>query len=256
MKITVNVPSCRRPKVETLKYIPFARVYVDHKEYDDYSRENPGAEIIPCEEGIQGNLCRIRNHIIRTEFEAGVECVIIVDDDLQHLARFSDKVKRIYKPEEIMPLFQKCAILALDMGVFFWGVNCNKDPQSYREYTPFSTVSYIGGPFQAFMQGNTLFYDERLSLKEDYDMTLQQLNRYRCVLRFNYLSYTVRQSEQPGGCAVYRNYEEEERQLNLLVKKWGPDIVKKDKADRSHKSKKRRKRLDYNPVIRVPILGV
>ena len=36
MKISINCPSYKRPKVETLKYLPFCKVWVDNKEYDDY----------------------------------------------------------------------------------------------------------------------------------------------------------------------------------------------------------------------------
>ena len=119
-----------------------------------------------------------------------------------------------------------------------------------------TVVSYIGSPFSVFLKGNECIYDERLPLKEDYDMTLQQLNKYRYVLRVNKFFYQVRQSEQEGGCAVYRNYDEEEKQLRMLQRKWGIDIVKEDKNLRSHNIKREKKRIDYNPIIKVPISGV
>lgn len=34
MKVSVCCPSYKRPRVETLDYIPYCRVYVDGKEYD------------------------------------------------------------------------------------------------------------------------------------------------------------------------------------------------------------------------------
>ena len=40
MKISVCCPSYKRPKVETLDYLPFTKVYVDNKEYNDYIKEN------------------------------------------------------------------------------------------------------------------------------------------------------------------------------------------------------------------------
>jgi hypothetical protein len=45
-----------------------------------------------------------------------------------------------------------------------------------------------------------------------------------------------------------RNAKEEEKQFNILQRKWGSKIVKEDR-----KSSKKRKILDYNPVISVPI---
>jgi hypothetical protein len=139
----------------------------------------------------------------------------------------------------------------------FWGININPDKQCYRENLPFSFLNFIGGPFQAVLKSNKCRFDERLPLKEDYDFTIQNLNKYRRVLRINRYFYEAKQSQQAGGCACYRNAETEESQFVELQKKWGSNIVKRDScADRSHKSIKGRKMEDYNPVIRVPIKGV
>ena len=137
-------------------------------------------------------------------------------------------------------------------------MNVNYDRQCYRENTPFSTISYIGGPFQVFLRGNECFYDEALPLKEDYDMTLQQLRRHRIALRLNKYFYRVKQSEQVGGCATYRNLDKEREQLETLRRKWGARIVRFDFSDRSHKGVKSRNAvfIDYNPVIKSPIRGV
>jgi hypothetical protein len=256
VRISVNIPSYKRHIVETLKYIPFAQVWVDEGEADAYITQNPKAQIVVCKKGIQGNLCRIRNHILRSEFARGIDCVIIVDDDMKGIFRFEGKKPVMYETKQLKGLFQKCAFLAREWGAKFWGLNVNRDKQVYREYTPFSTTSYIGGPFQAFLKGNECYYDEALPLKEDYDMTLQQLNKYRLVVRFNYMFYDVRQSEQEGGCATYRNYDREEKQLLALQKKWGSEIVRIDSANRSHNLKKEKVRIDYNPIIKVPIRGV
>lgn len=44
MKIVVCSPSYKRPKVKTLEYLPFCRVYVDEKEVSQYQKENPRSE--------------------------------------------------------------------------------------------------------------------------------------------------------------------------------------------------------------------
>jgi len=258
MKISVCAPSYRRPEVLTLRYLPFCRVYVDPAEAADYRAANPGAAIVECAPGIQGNLCRVRNHILECEFAAGADVVVLIDDDMSGVSYFEGR-KRIHDvpASGFLPFIEKFSVMARDLGASLWGVNVNPDPQCYRDCTPFSTVSYIGGPFQAFLSGGDCRYDERLPLKEDYDMTLQQLNRYRVVLRVNKFFYRVKQSEQAGGCAMYRNLAEERRQLELLQKKWGKKIVRFDTADRSHKSKKNRTvTFDYNPIIRPPIRGI
>lgn len=233
-------------------------MYVDHKEYDEYVENNrESSNIISCEEGIQGNLCRIRNHIMSKEFNEGADVVLIIDDDMKGIYYWEKNQKNLVKEKDVLNFIWKHSILAMDMGVYFWGININQDKQIYREYTPFSFLSYIGGPFQCFIKGGGIQYDEGLPLKEDYDMTLQQLNRHRRVLRLNKFFYIVKQSEQSGGCATYRNSKREMEQLEALQKKWRDKIVKKDINKRSHNLKvDTRAHEDYNPIIKVPIKGV
>lgn len=98
--------------------------------------------------------------------------------------------------------------------------------------------------------------DKRIPLKEDYDMTIQQLNKYRRVLRLNKFFYIVKQAEQIGGVAQIRNFKNEQKQLSLLQKKWGSEIVRIDNNNRSHNLTKEKNKIDFNPVIRVPIKGI
>lgn len=262
MRISVNAPSYRRPNdVKTLAYLPFTRIWVDGKEYDGYKASYPDADIVSCPEGVQGNLCRVRNYILKQEFERGMDVVLIIDDDLNRLERFDyDKasgygyVRTKVETDEFLGMVEKYSIMAMDLGAKFWGVNCNGDYMAYRHNTPFSTTSYIGGPFQCFLKGNRCWYDEKLPLKEDYDMTLQQLNMERVVLRVNAYHYVCKQSEQAGGCATYRNRQREEEQLYALQRKWGSAIVKIDQSNKGKSGKAHR--LDYNPIIKCPIKGV
>jgi hypothetical protein len=85
-------------------------------------------------------------------------------------------------------------------------------------------------------------------------MSLQQINMERVILRVNAYHYICKQSEQKGGCAAYRNRQKESEQFDLLRKKWGGAIVKVDTTNKGKTSKE--KRLDYNPIIRIPIKGV
>jgi len=255
MDIRLVCPSYKRPnKVDTKKLYPFIRVYVDPAELEAYQKGNPELTIIPCAPGVQGNIARVRNHMLEREFSDGADVVAMIDDDNSGIYYWENKIKT--PVQDLLAFIEKYSIVASEWGAKFWGVNVNFDKQSYREYTPFSTLSFVGAPFHVFLKGNRCFYDERLPLKEDYDMTLQQINTERIALRVNKAFYVTKQSENVGGCATMRNHQREMEQLALLQKKWGKDIVKVDKNDRSHKSSKKKTRVDYNPVILVPIKGV
>jgi hypothetical protein len=144
MKITVNAPSYRRPNgVDTLLYIPWCKIWVCETEIEAYRKANPKAEIVKVKKGIQGNLCRIRNHILDSEFAAGVDAVCLIDDDLRRIEYF-EKCKRVQlKTENIDFFLRKYSLMANELGAKLWGINCSYDKQFYREYTPFSMVAYI-----------------------------------------------------------------------------------------------------------------
>lgn len=263
LNISVNIPSYKRADdVKTLNYLPFAKVWVDNKEADEYRKNYPNTQIISCPDGVQGyGVPKVRNYIMRTEFEKGADVVVIVDDDLSYLERFEREkntnfgYKRIkLETEEFAEFVEKYSVMARDLGAYFWGVMPNADSQCFRHMTPFSTISYIGGPFQVFLKGNDCFYDENIPLKEDYDMTLQQLNKHRFVFRVNMYHYICKQAENIGGCATIRNREIEKENNLLLQKKWGGGIVRFDNSNKGHT--KKIKLEDFNPIIKVPIMGV
>ena len=262
MKISVNAPSYKRANdVKTLSYLPFCKIWVDGKEYEDYKRNYPDADIQRCADGVQGNLCRVRNYILRTEFERGMDAVLIIDDDLIAIERYEADGENGYlnkkvSADEFFLFLEKYSQLCKDFGFKFWGLNCVKDQLAYKHSVPFCTTKYIGGPFQCFLKGNRCFYDEALPLKEDYDMTLQQLNLERGCLRVNAYHYVCYQSVNVGGCASYRNRQREMEQFKLLQKKWGGQIIRVDEGNSRKNKKKEQKYQDYNPILKTPIRGI
>lgn len=257
MDVSVCVPSYKRPKVETLDVYPHCRVYVAESEFAAYRASNGvGADIVAVPDEVQGNLCRVRNYILDAEFGSGTDGVLIIDDDMSSVCRFEavqakhglfGYQRKDLNEAELLAFVRHGFELCDEWGFKFWGVNCVSDPRSYCAYTPFSTNEYIGGPFQAHLK-NPLRYDERLPLKEDYDMTLQHMNKYRGALRFNMYHYYCKQSDQAGGCAQMRNIARERQQFDALQRKWGDKIVKHDGLSK--------KAFDYNPKVNIPIRGV
>lgn len=246
MRVKFFAPSYRRPyKSDTQKLYPFVRLVVKESEAEEY-RAN-GNEIVVCPDGAQGNLCRARNWILDNLFE-NADCLVLLDDDCRGIARWEKQKKVRFVGEDLIEFCEQSAILCEDWGFRFWGLNCVPDKGAYREHTPFGTLQYIGGPFQAHLAGTEIRYDENLPLKEDYDITLQHIHRYGGCLRVNYAHYEVKQAEQTGGCATYRNTEREKQQLEALQRKWGESVVTVDASSR--------RGFDFNPILKVPLRGV
>ncbi len=260
-EILICCPSYKRAQqVDTLKYLPNIVVYVADKEGGAYRYFNPQAHIRVMPDNIQGNIARVRNWIL--DQNPG-RTVCIVDDDLQFIGLHeAGEQKKLENEQQVRQFIAKYTRIAQELGTPLWGINVNMDKQCYREYTPFSFTSVVLAPFMVHIKPECRF-DESMPLKEDYDFCLQTLNRHRKILRVNKYHYLTKQGGaatgrgQTGGCGSMRSLDEELRQLKLLQKKWGSDIVKVDglEKSRSHKSQKE-KRFDINPVVRVPIGGI
>ena len=251
MDVKIYCPSYKRADT-CFTHVGLPQVtYVVHEDEADAYLKNHD-KVIGVSSENQGSYPKACNYILRNNRD---KRIVIMDDDVSGIFRFVNRKPKKLNCEQVDDFIYKASNLVEEFGAKYWGVNIIQDKQAYVEYTPFSTVSYCGGPFQGFVY-NDLLFDEEMLLKEDYDMTLQQLNKYRKVFRFNMYHYVSKQSNNVGGCATYRNFEEESYRLSRLQKKWGSHIVQVDVNNRSHNLKKKKKKFDYNPIIRPPIKGV
>jgi hypothetical protein len=248
MKIEIFSPSYHRPdSCTTQEYLPLCTYVVARSEKRDYVRA--GRRVIAVPNAVQGNVSRVRNYILDN-----FNPVLILDDDIRRFGRWNNQENQKLTTDEAMEFVEHAFILARQLGARMWGMNLLPDKGAYREYTPFAFRSVVLGPVQGFVNMD-LRYDESLPLKEDYDLSLQVLNKYRRTLRFNMYHYVCDQHSSVGGCATYRTMERERKQFYLLQKKWGSDIVQIDRQG-GQVNQKKRTNWDINPVVRVPIHGV
>jgi hypothetical protein len=246
MKVKFFAPSYKRPeKSITQIHYPNVKLVVRESEADAY-REN-GNDIVVCPDSAQGNLCRVRNWILDNLYD-DADCIVIIDDDCSYIGRWEEQSQIKFNMNDLEEFSENIANITKEMGFHFWGLNCVTDKGAYREYTPFGTLQYIGGPFQAHLKTSEVRYDEELPLKEDYDITLQHIHKYGGCLRVNFAHYNVKQAEQEGGCATYRNLDKEKQQFFALQKKWGKDVIKRDKQSK--------RSFDFNPIMKTPIKGI
>lgn len=246
MKIKYFAPSYKRPQksITQITY-PDVTIVVCESEAEDYIKN--GNDIIVCPDNVQGNLCRVRNWILDNNFD-DCDFIVLLDDDCSGVCRWENQELKTFSHDEFKKFCEQSSELCNELGFRFWGVNCVQDKGAYREYTPFGTLQYIGGPLQVHKKNSEIRYDENLPLKEDYDITLQHALKYGGALRVNYANYKVKQSEQVGGCASYRNLDYEKEQFYSLQRKWGKDVVYRDK--------KSKRSFDYNPIIKIPLKGI
>ena len=75
-----------------------------------------------------------------------------------------------------------------------------------------------------FVKPCDVFFDEKLSLKEDYDYTLQHLQKYGNCFRYQKYLFTFDHYTNKGGAVDYRTNDEEQKTIRYLMSKWGDKI--------------------------------
>lgn len=242
-------PSYKRADgVKTHKIIPNVIYCVHEFEAKEYIDRGYTVEKIPDQ--LRGNIAVVRNYIKKELI--GKEGLMI-DDDIEALKIYTGyKGNPVQKSIENVPKFIEDGFqLCKEFGCTLWGLNIVGDKGSYREYSPFSLTNTISGSFMGFVNNN-LEFDENLPLKEDYDFCIQVLNKHRKLLRLNFASMVKKDHGNLGGCADYRTRQREIEQMEMLEKKWGTKIIKRDKIKRG----KKKVIHDINPIIKIPIKGI
>jgi len=200
---------------------------VREEELDKYSDLIKDVDLIPIPQGKVSNISNTRNWILENK---RTDYVVMVDDDMTSFNWMLHRHNKKLNPDDIDTIIQQMFLLAEECQAGIWGVNLLEDPKAYRINNPFSFNQIILGPFCAILDTDVR-YDETLSLKEDYDFSLQQLKKHKIILRVNFLNYIVDHGELEGGCQTYRNREKEIEQNKLLQLKWGSKIIRPNTAN-------------------------
>lgn len=247
--VKVFIPSYKRAgKVKTLNTCPSATLVVAESEAEAYAAVYPNVWAIP--DDIQGNIARVRNYILDN---AECDAVCMMDDGIASFGVFGGGPEFGYnrkklRGSEFEEFLCRYTGLCDDLGLHLWGVNIQAANGLYHQAEPFSLTKIVLGPFSVHV-GSPIRYDENLPLKEDYDLFLRHMQVYRGVLRVNAAWYANSGSSGAvGGCADMRDIDEERREFTELQRRWGSSVVKMDKTSR--------REFDFNPKIKVPIMGV
>jgi hypothetical protein len=75
-----------------------------------------------------------------------------------------------------------------------------------------------------FIKPNDLRFDTALTLKEDYDYTLQHLKKYGNCFRYQKFIFEFEHYKNKGGAVDYRTEQEEKKNIMILKSKWGDKV--------------------------------
>lgn len=245
MKICI-ISYGRAREVITADWLKSAEIVVpksQEKEYKEFNH-NP---ITAIPDDWDGNCAKKKNAVLK--LYPG-ENITILDDDIKYVGYYQEVKMHIAPEDYFIEFLEDMFSLAKEMKTIQWGVNVQSDKKFYREYSPFSLSSVVLGPWTNIINTDPLIkFDESIWLKEDYDLCLQVMNKYRKVLRNNKWFYVSKHITNTGGLSGKRNQEEETRQTLEFQKKWGSRIVKvKRRTQGGNRT--------INPIVESPIRGI
>lgn len=231
MRIEVAIPTYRRPVVETLKIYPDAVVFCDSTDYEVLREVHPDATFHVMPDGVQGNIARVRNYIMDWACAEGADWVFSFDDDIRLIITVSWSNGHVVVEEfkgaspEVFSLIALGCQMADDVGTPVWGFNPHGDiiAAYYARIIRFS--GFISGAAFGIRTDCGLRFWEENPFSEDYDMSLQAINRYGACLVLDFVCVSHRMVVE-GGCSMTRTPEVELESKKLLVERWGSDVVR------------------------------
>lgn len=254
-ELNIVIPSYKRwDKLVGYEYFINAKYIICESQADQYFMKWDRDRFIVIPDDDDGSIVKKRNWILKNIPRP----LVMIDDDVDKITMCEggDYFKIHGRAKQMIPLsgeqaedlLKQLANLAYMWGCPMFGMNLNTDGRNYQQYKPFSLTQPILGPCCGHLE-HSLLYDERMDLKEDYDISIQALNKYRKILRANKYAVNAMHKDNSGGCVSYRTIEREAEACKAIERKWGTDIIKYDI--------KKGKYTDYlNGRVHIPIKGV
>lgn len=227
--MNVIIPSYKRSHdLKGKDYFFMAKYCVPESQKNEYIKIVGENRVITLPDSEDGNIVKKRNWILKNiEFP-----IIMIDDDVKSINYYENrsgenngehKNKELDK-QELINFFNHNFQLCEEFNCKMWGLGQNEDNRIYKEFLPFNLSNIILGPFQAHLK-HDLIFDNRVGTKDDYDMALQQLQKYKKVLRLNKFHYLCEHGDNKGGIVSYRTKEKEIEYCKQIMIKWGKKII-------------------------------
>ncbi len=157
-----------------------------------------------------------RNQALQHAYEENANCVQIDDDLVEvRINNFDGKKGDLVSFEEAYNDFISFAENSKAQLIGMPPTNNPFFAKKEVQNNAFCIASFM------LAKPTSLRFDENLSLKEDYDYTLQHIKEYGLVQRYQKYLFTFRHYSNTGGVVDYRNDELENKNMMYLLKKWG-----------------------------------
>ena len=197
-------------------------VFVVNDNKDEIQYKAKGAKYVIKGGSLVGN----RNAALEYCFKKGKICVQI-DDDLQSVALNDFTGKRTKQYTNIVTAVEDLLNSFIDSDFNFAGAPPTENPFFATKESQENIL--ITAPF-TLTKPNSIRFDEKLLLKEDYDYTLQHIKQGGCIRYHKYL-FNFKRYGNTGGAVSYRTDNLEQQSIEYLQNKWNDCIKLNPKRD-------------------------
>lgn len=175
-----------------------------------------------------GGLVAARNLALEHAFSAAAWCLQVSDDLTGVKFALGKKRTREGTFREAVNYLRK---LLVDSPFRLAGVAPTTNAFFFNPREPVRSAAFILGDLM-LVRPTPLRFDPELRLKEDYDFTLQHIERYGGVVRADAVLAAFLHRRNAGGAVDYRTNELEQASIRYLVGKWG-NLVRRNGARRN-----------------------
>jgi hypothetical protein len=210
-------------------YFDSARYCIPQSQESEYLKHLDQSRLVVIPDTEDGNIAKKRNWILKNIPRP----LVMIDDDVECIGYFEGREgmkngehrRKVLEKERVMAFFDMSFKVLSDVGGKMFGLSQNEDNRIYKEFLPLSLSKIALGPVQGHLN-HPLMFDEAVGTKDDYDMGLQQLRKYKILLRWNKFHYICQHGGNTGGIVSYRTKEKEIDYCKAIMMKWGKSIIK------------------------------
>lgn len=170
-----------------------------------------------------GGLVPSRNAALDYSWSHGDATCIMLDDDVNAIYRAIDKKQKepISFVDAVHMLHQA---MSETRNMFYFGGSAPTNNTFYfNPLKPISFKNFINASLM-YIRPCELWFDPQFRLKDDYDYTLQHIQKYGGVCRRNDILLDVKHYGNKGGAVEYRTDDLEQQTIQQLKAKWGQHI--------------------------------
>ena len=165
-----------------------------------------------------GPLCRSRNAAL--DAAQGAACIELSDDLTKVQLAVQGEKKVEGRDCTFAEVVQRVLEGMAQTGAMLGGAAPTSNPFYANVAKPVHPSAFIVGDFIVVAAGCGLRFDEKMTLKEDYDYTLQHLMQFGSVARRDDVLMSFLHRTNAGGAVEVRTAELEQENIAYLKAKW------------------------------------